>query len=137
MAATAAEIPRERDLLTRLAAGTAGVVGAAFLRRLVAELAAALDAEVAFVAELSERPPRLRAHDRQRLRRASSCARATCSRSPARPCEHAYEHDAAARPPRRPPALSRTTASCARTSSTATWRSRCATPTAARSATSA
>jgi signal transduction histidine kinase/uncharacterized protein YhfF len=56
MAATAAEI-RERDLLTRLAAGTSGVVGAAFLRRLVRELAAALDVEVAFVAELSEQRP--------------------------------------------------------------------------------
>ena len=43
MAASPAEI-RERDLLGRLAAGTAGVVGAAFLRRLVQELAAALDA---------------------------------------------------------------------------------------------
>src|SRR5690349_23628287 len=42
----------ELDLLTRLAAGTAGVVGKAFLRRLVAELAGALGAEVAFVAEL-------------------------------------------------------------------------------------
>ena len=48
MAATAVEI-RERDLLGRLAAGTAGVVGAAFLRRLSEELALALDAEVAFV----------------------------------------------------------------------------------------
>ena len=42
----------ETSLLTRLAAGTAGVVGTEFLRRLVAELAAALDAELAFVAEL-------------------------------------------------------------------------------------
>jgi GAF domain-containing protein len=40
------------DLLARLAAGTAGVVGKAFLRRLVTELAGALGAEVAFVAEL-------------------------------------------------------------------------------------
>src|SRR4051812_13194705 len=56
MAASPAEI-RERDLLSRLAAGTAGVVGAAFLRRLVQELAAALDAEVAFVAELIEHRP--------------------------------------------------------------------------------
>src|SRR6478609_8305902 len=43
---------RELDLLTRLAAGTAGIVGQEFLRRLVAELAGALGAEVAFVAEL-------------------------------------------------------------------------------------
>jgi signal transduction histidine kinase/uncharacterized protein YhfF len=56
MAASFAEI-RERDLLSRLAAGTAGVVGAAFLRRLVRELAGALDAEVAFVAELIEHRP--------------------------------------------------------------------------------
>jgi signal transduction histidine kinase/uncharacterized protein YhfF len=56
MAASAAEI-RERDLLTRLVAGTAGVVGGAFLRRLVRELAAALDVELAFVAELSEQRP--------------------------------------------------------------------------------
>src|SRR5262245_47232310 len=56
MAATAAEI-RERDLLGRLAAGTATVVGAAFLRRLVTEVAGAFDAEVAFVAELCEDRP--------------------------------------------------------------------------------
>src|ERR1700754_3233038 len=53
----AANVPAPRDLLSRLAAGTAGVVGAAFLRRLVAELGAALDAEVAFVAELVEERP--------------------------------------------------------------------------------
>jgi signal transduction histidine kinase/uncharacterized protein YhfF len=57
MAATATEIPRERDLLSRLAAGTSGVVGGAFLRRLVTELAGALDVEVAFVAELCEERP--------------------------------------------------------------------------------
>src|SRR5919206_1447086 len=57
MAATAAEMLRGRDLLSRLAAGTSGVVGAAFLRRLVRELAAALDVEVAFVAELCEHRP--------------------------------------------------------------------------------
>jgi signal transduction histidine kinase/uncharacterized protein YhfF len=53
----AANVPAPRDLLSRLAAGTAGVVGAAFLRRLVAELGAALEAEVAFVAELVEERP--------------------------------------------------------------------------------
>ena len=57
MAATAAETLRERDLLSRLAAGTCGVVGAAFLRRLVRELGAALDVEVAFVAELVDHQP--------------------------------------------------------------------------------
>ena len=53
----AANVPLTRDLLSRLAAGTAGVVGSAFLRRLVAELGAALNAEVAFVAELVEERP--------------------------------------------------------------------------------
>ncbi|WP_028059549.1 sensor histidine kinase [Candidatus Solirubrobacter pratensis] len=53
----AAKVPVQRDLLSRLAAGTAGVVGAPFLRRLVAELGAALDAEVAFVAELVDERP--------------------------------------------------------------------------------
>src|SRR3954462_7215448 len=53
----AAYVPITRDLLGRLAAGTAGGVGGAFLRRLVAELGAALDAEVAFVAELVEERP--------------------------------------------------------------------------------
>jgi len=43
--------PAESSLLTRLAAGTAGAVGKEFLRRLVTELAGALDADVAFVAE--------------------------------------------------------------------------------------
>src|SRR5215813_3950652 len=53
----AANVPLTRDLLGRLAAGTAGVVGGAFLRRLVAELGAALNAEVAFVAELVDERP--------------------------------------------------------------------------------
>src|SRR6187551_2051048 len=53
----AANVPLTRDLLSRLAAGTAGVVGGAFLRRLVAELGAALNAEVAFVAELIDEQP--------------------------------------------------------------------------------
>src|SRR3954453_19272693 len=57
MAVTAAETLRERDLLSRLAAGTSGVVGGAFLRRLVRELGAALDVEVAFVAELDDHQP--------------------------------------------------------------------------------
>src|SRR3954470_14928729 len=52
--AAAAQIPTERDLLSRLAAGTAGALGKEFLRRLVAELAAALQAELAFVAELCD-----------------------------------------------------------------------------------
>jgi signal transduction histidine kinase/uncharacterized protein YhfF len=49
--APAAKTPRERDLLRRLAAGTAGVVGDAFLRALVRHLAAAFGAELAFVGE--------------------------------------------------------------------------------------
>src|SRR5690349_17706414 len=52
--AAATQIPSERDLLTRLVAGTAGALGKEFLRRLVTEVAAALNAEVAFVAELLE-----------------------------------------------------------------------------------
>ena len=92
MAATAAEI-RERDLLSRLAAGTAGVVGAAFLRRLVQELAAALDAEVAFVAELSEQRPGYArtiasAHaPGMELREGDEFALAGT------PCEHAYDRE--------------------------------------------
>jgi signal transduction histidine kinase/uncharacterized protein YhfF len=47
----------ERDLLRAVAAGTAGVVGEAFLRSLVHHVAEALDAEVAFVAEVLEPTP--------------------------------------------------------------------------------
>ncbi|MDA0183592.1 GAF domain-containing sensor histidine kinase [Solirubrobacter phytolaccae] len=43
--------PVESSLLSRLAAGTAGAVGKEFLRCLVTELAGALNADVAFVAE--------------------------------------------------------------------------------------
>lgn len=51
----------ERDLLRAVAAGTAGVVGEAFLRSLVHHLAEALDAEIAFVAEtLDARAARVR-----------------------------------------------------------------------------
>jgi len=42
---------RERDLLRRLAAGTAGYVGDAFLRAMVRHLAAAFGAELAFIGE--------------------------------------------------------------------------------------
>jgi signal transduction histidine kinase/uncharacterized protein YhfF len=44
----------ERDLLRTIAAGTAPVVGKAFFRSLVRHVAAALDAEVAFVAEYAD-----------------------------------------------------------------------------------
>src|SRR3954471_24460430 len=44
---------RGRDLLATVAAGTATVVGTAFLRSLVRHLAEALDADFAFVAELT------------------------------------------------------------------------------------
>ncbi|HMJ36900.1 MAG TPA: histidine kinase [Baekduia sp.] len=47
---------RERDLLRRLAAGTAGVVGDAFLRALVHHLAAAFGAELAFLGEFLPEP---------------------------------------------------------------------------------
>jgi signal transduction histidine kinase/uncharacterized protein YhfF len=93
MAATAAEIPRERDLLGRLAAGTAGVVGAAFLRRLVAELAGSLDAELAFVAELNEdcegwaRTVASAGKPGVQLREGSEFDLTGT------PCEHAYEHE--------------------------------------------
>jgi signal transduction histidine kinase/uncharacterized protein YhfF len=52
-----AEVPRdpssarERDLLRRLAGGTAGYVGDAFLRAMVRHLAAAFGAELAFIGE--------------------------------------------------------------------------------------
>src|SRR4051812_34905496 len=84
MAATA-EIPRERDLLTRLAAGTAGVVGKEFLRRLVAELAAALKAEIAFVAELCGEGRARTVASAGALREGEAFALAGT------PCEHAYE----------------------------------------------
>jgi signal transduction histidine kinase/uncharacterized protein YhfF len=47
----------ERDLLRAVAAGTAGVVGEAFLRSLVHHVAEAFDAEIAFVAETLEPEP--------------------------------------------------------------------------------
>jgi signal transduction histidine kinase/uncharacterized protein YhfF len=47
----------ERDLLRAVAAGTAGVVGEAFLRSLARHVAEAFDAEVAFVAETLEHVP--------------------------------------------------------------------------------
>jgi signal transduction histidine kinase/uncharacterized protein YhfF len=50
-ASSAASSPRERDLLRRLAGGTAGVVGDAFLRALVRHLASAFGAELAFLGE--------------------------------------------------------------------------------------
>src|SRR4051794_3689901 len=89
--AAAHQIPSERDLLTRLAAGTAGVVGNEFLRRLVAELAAALNAEIAFVAELCGE--------------GRACTTASAGRPgyelreghtfslAGTPCEHAYERE--------------------------------------------
>jgi signal transduction histidine kinase/uncharacterized protein YhfF len=48
--------PRERDLLRRLAGGTAGVVGDAFLRALVHHLAGAFGAELAFLGEFLPEP---------------------------------------------------------------------------------
>ena len=125
---------RELDLLTRLAAGTAGVVGAEFLRRLVAELAGALGAEVAFVAELCEQGPATRARSRAsagiELREGYEFALAGT------PCEDAYCTSccsSAAAPAR----AIRKTRSSPPTSSTATSRSRCTTRAARRSATSA
>ena len=92
MAATAAEIPRERDLLSRLAAGTAGVVGAAFLRRLVAELAGALDARWPSSPSCASTARAGRARSpapasRVELREGSEFELAGT------PCEHAYQHE--------------------------------------------
>ena len=91
MATLAAEIPREHDLLGRLASGTAGVVGTAFLRRLVTELAGALDAELAFVAELNE-------HAEGWTRTVATAGRVELGEGveielAGTPCEHAYEHE--------------------------------------------
>src|SRR3954447_3723141 len=90
-AASAVEIPRERDLLSRLAAGTAGVVGKEFLRRLVAELAAALSAEVAFVAELcgDGRACTIASAGRDGYELHEGRAFALAGT----PCEHAYQHE--------------------------------------------
>jgi signal transduction histidine kinase len=92
MAASPAEI-RERDLLSRLAAGTAGVVGAAFLRRLVQELKGALDADVAFVAELIEHRPgyarTIASAYVPGMELREGCEFALAGT----PCEHAYETD--------------------------------------------
>ena len=90
MATVAAEIPRERDLLGRLVSGTAGVVGTAFLRRLVTELAAALDAELAFVAEVNE-------HVEGWTRTVATAGRIELAEGveielAGTPCEHAYEY---------------------------------------------
>jgi signal transduction histidine kinase/uncharacterized protein YhfF len=53
--------PRDRrDLLRTIAEGTAGTVGAAFLRSLTRCLAAAFVADVAYVAELADPPSRAR-----------------------------------------------------------------------------
>jgi signal transduction histidine kinase/uncharacterized protein YhfF len=49
--------PAARDLLRRLASATAGVVGDAFFRALVHQLAEAFGAELAFVAEHLPEPP--------------------------------------------------------------------------------
>ncbi len=53
--------PRDRrDLLRTIAEGTAGTVGAAFLRSLARCLAASFVADVAYVAELADPPTRAR-----------------------------------------------------------------------------
>src|SRR5690242_16326545 len=83
----AAPVQLERDLLSRLAAGTAGVVGKEFLRRLVAELAAALDAEVAFVAELCGEGRACTVASAGELREGQAFALAGT------PCEHAFERE--------------------------------------------
>ena len=57
MAPTTSPDLAQRDLLRTIAAGTAGSVGAAFLRSLARSLAAAFGADVAYVAELLDEPP--------------------------------------------------------------------------------
>jgi len=54
--ALATDAPPRRDLLRAVAAGTANVTGTAFLRSLARHLAEALDADVAFVSELTQPP---------------------------------------------------------------------------------
>ena len=53
--------PSRRDLLRTIAEGTAGTVGAPFLRSLARCLATAFAADVAYVAELTGAEPPLRA----------------------------------------------------------------------------
>src|SRR3954447_7457339 len=77
----------ELDLLTRLAAGTAGVVGREFLQRLVAELAGALGAEGAFVAEL------LPGHRARTIARAGAAPEGHEFGLAGTPCEDAYGTD--------------------------------------------
>ncbi|MBE2318081.1 hypothetical protein DVA67_019020 [Solirubrobacter sp. CPCC 204708] len=81
----------ESSLLTRLAAGTAGVVGKAFLRRLVTELAGALDAELAFVAELCGDGDActLASAGKPGIELREGCV----FKLAGTPCEHAYRHD--------------------------------------------
>ncbi|WP_053225633.1 histidine kinase [Solirubrobacter soli] len=92
MAASPAEI-RERDLLSRLAAGTAGVVGAAFLRRLVQELKGALEADVAFVAELVEHRPGYARTIASAYRPGMELREGHEFALKGTPCEHAYDTD--------------------------------------------
>ena len=74
-----------RDLLRTIAEGTAGTVGAAFLRSLSRCLAAAFGADVAYVAELMDaNPADPRADPRVLAGRRASCPRATSTRSPTR-----------------------------------------------------
>ena len=136
MAATAAEI-RERDLLSRLAAGTAG----RRRRRLPAPARGRGRGRAGRRGRVRRRADRAAPGLRASRSPAPtptgwSCARATSSRSRARrartPTSRTCCSSAAA-----PGCATRPTGSCARTRSTATWRSRCAAPTAARSATSA
>ncbi len=61
LAPTAPSAHDQRDLLRTIAEGTAGTVGAAFLRSLARCLAAAFAADVAYVAELADAEPATRA----------------------------------------------------------------------------
>ena len=100
MAATAAEI-RERDLLTRLAAGTAGVVGAAFLRRLVRRGRRRARRRGRVRRRADRAAPGLRGHDRQRLPGRHGAARGPRVRARRHAVRARLRARPAARPPRR------------------------------------
>jgi len=113
--------PARRDLLRFVAEGTAGVVGAAFLRSLVTHLAGAFGADAVFVAELSGAgrartlasfaPPAIHLPEGYEFVLAGT------------PCDAAYR-DGQVRCPSGAPALCRRTGCSAGTGSRATSRSR-------------
>ena len=129
--------PSGAELLRTIAAGTAASAGTAFLRSLVRHVAEALDAEIAFAAEVEEgaweRARVLAAHGRDGVELPEGYAFAiagTPVRAGGRPRRGRD-------PERHPRPRSRATRSSRATGSRATWRSSCAAATAPGSATSA